>query len=162
MKRCGCLLLALAGVQSVAAAPYAVQLDPARCVAISPGKLAALGPDWSALGTFAQRCPVPGSDGRVALEVDIIRIDRANRVGFFATRPDMAVPMPVLRDPSGAVVGSLPDGFPIDPPGKLRVRFTNWRSGRPLVVQLYQAGESAIAPHPLSPLRWDARAGRYR
>ncbi|MGI4732281.1 MAG: hypothetical protein ACRYG8_18895 [Janthinobacterium lividum] len=155
------MLLIAGAAGAAAAAPYAVRLNTDRCAAIASDKLAGLGPEWPALGAFAQRCSIPGPDGRIALEVDIVRIDRANKVGFFDARANMRVPMPVIRDLAGKVLGSLPDGLPVDPPGRLLVRFTEWHGGRPLTIRLYQAGESAIGPHALAPLRWDARTGKY-
>jgi len=150
------LALLLAG-----AAPYAVQLDAGRCRSLSSKQVAGLGPDWAALARYVQRCPVHGPDGRLALSVDIVRLDRAYAADFLRTHADRTVPKPVLRDVRGVGIGELPEGFPIDPPGQLRVQFTGWRRGFPHAIRLYEAGESALAPHPLPSLRWNPDRRRY-
>ena len=157
------LLTLAAAVLLAAAAPYSVRLDVASCSALPPGRVAELGPDWSALVPYVQRCPVSGPDGHLALSVDIVRLDRAALAAdFFTAHPDQPVPLPLLRDAAGTVVGSLPEGFPIDPPGILKVRFADWRRGVPQRIDLYQAGESALPPHPVPPLRWNGAARRYQ
>lgn len=121
-----------------------------------------VGPEWPALAAYVQRCPVPGPDGRLALTVDIIRLDHAYAAHLFNEHPDWKVPNPILRNAAGQVLGTLPEGFPVDPPGALRVKFADWSSGLPRRIDLYEAGESAVSPHALAPLRWDQKADRYR
>ncbi|WP_419808082.1 hypothetical protein [Sphingomonas sp.] len=156
------LLSLLAALPAAASAPYSTPLDVAQCGALSGAAVAALGPDWSVLAAFVERCAVPGPDRRPALTVDIVRLDRAYAVDFFATHPDQTVPRPILRLPSGREVGTLPEQFPVEAPGMLKVRFVRWQRGLPREIRLYQAGESALAPHALPSLRWSPRAGGYR
>lgn len=144
-----------------AAAPYAVQLGAGRCVPLSRPQVAALGPDWLALARYVRRCPVHGPDGRTVLSVDIVRVDQAIAEDYFRTRTTEAVPRPVLRDAAGTAVGELPEGFPADPPGLLRVRFVDWRGGVPHEIRLYEAGVSALAPHALPSLRWNPDTRHY-
>lgn len=122
----------------------------------------ALGPDWVRLKPYLQRCKVYGPDGRVGLLVDIVRLDLALEDDFFKAHSYKAVPLPILRDASGRTVGRLPEGFPVDPPGELKVRFTRWNATVPQELELYEAGESALAPHALPSLRWNKRTRSYQ
>ncbi len=90
-----------------------------------------------------------------------MHLDRAYAAHLFNGRPDLTSPNPVLRDASGRVVGALPEGFPVDPPGMMRVTFTEWRDGFPQRIELYEAGESAVPPQRVSPMNWDAKANAY-
>lgn len=153
---------ALAPFVLAGAAPYSVPLSVARCRPMAADTARSLGADWGALAAFAQRCSVPGPDRRPALSVDVIRLDQAYRIDFFATHPDQQIPQPIIRDPHGTVVGQLGEQFPEEPPGRLKVTFARWRAGWPQEIRLYQAGESALPPHPLPPMRWDARTRTYR
>lgn len=145
-----------------AASAFAVQLDVARCASLALSDVAALGPEWPALAAFVQRCAVPGPDGRLALSVDIVRLDRAYAAHLFNDHPDLKVPNPILREPSGRAIGTLPEGFPVDPPGALHVKFADWSGGLPQRIDLYEAGKSAVSPHALAPMHWDAQTYRYR
>ena len=145
-----------------AASAYAVRLDVARCAPLALPDVATLGPEWPALAAYVQRCAVAGPDGRVALSVDIVRLDRAYAAHLFNNHPDWKVPNPILRDATGRPVGTLPEGFPVDPPGALRVRFADWIGGLPRRIDLYEAGESAVSPHALAPMQWDAKVRGYR
>ena len=156
-NRAWALLLVLLG----AAAPYQVPLRAATCRAIAPPLLQRLGPEWQPLASYVQGCPVRGTNGTVALTVVVVRIDRMMDVHYFNTHT-LEIPFPVLLDGSGRVVGGLPEGFPYDPPGKLRVTFTQWRGGWPARIEQYEAGVSALAPHALSPQVWVPGEGRYR
>lgn len=144
------------------AAGYAVQLDAARCIPLDPSTVTQLGPDWQPVARYVQRCPVAGPDGRPALSVDIVRVDHAYADGVFDAQPSLAVPTPVLHDPSGRAVGGLPEAFPADPPGALRVTFADWHGGLPRRIDLFEAGASTLPPHALPPLRWDLKANAYR
>ncbi len=155
-----CVLAALS--LPVGASAYSVRLDAGRCVALPDSGIAALGPDWTALAAYVQRCSVPAPDGRPALSVDIVRLDRAYAAHLFNAHPDQKVPDPVLRDVSGHAIGTLPEGFPVDPPGALRVTFTDWSGGMPRRIELYEAGRSAVSPTRLPPLRWDPKANAFR
>ena len=151
------LLLAATG-----APPYSVRLDVRQCAPMPARDVAALGAEGVTLARYVERCRVPGPDGRDAMQVDIVRIDRATDDGFFKHRAADAVPLPILRLPSGRIVGRLPEGFPVDPPGELKVRFLHWQGAMPREIALYEAGESALAPHALPLLRWDERGRSYR
>ncbi len=161
MRRLTILVLAMLALPTAASA-YSVRLDTARCTKLTPPQVIALGPDWSALAAYVQRCLVPGPDGRTALTVDVVRLDRAYAAHLFNAHPDQKVPDPVLRDMSGRVVGTLPEGFPVDPPGVLRVTFADWSGGRPLRIELFEAGRSAVSPERLPPMRWYPGANSYR
>lgn len=157
------LALALAAHTSLAvAAPYEVKLDARQCKALPDAAIAKLWPAWSALAAFVQRCPVAGPDGRLILTVDVIRFDHAAFVHAFDGHQDLRVPVPMLRDAAGQAVGSLPEGFPVDPPGKLRVTFADWRDGMPRTIRLYEAGVSALQPHAVPPLLWHAETRMYQ
>ena len=155
------IIAGLAALLLAGAAPFSVRLDAGNCQALSRQQLAGLGPAWPDLAGYAQRCPVRGPDGRLALTVNIIRLDRAFAADHFRGRTMDAVPKPVLRDAAGTRIGELPEGFPVDPPGMLQVRFTKWGHGMPHEIRLFQAGESALAPHALPSLRWDPATRRY-
>lgn len=144
-----------------AARPYAVALSVNRCRPLPPATAAAFGPDWVGLTRFAERCAVPGPDGRVALTVDVVRLDRAYAVNFFATHPNQQVPRPIIRDAKGTPVGFLSDGFPEEPPSRKTVTFAQWRNGWPREIRLNEAGESALAPHAEPPMRWDASSRTF-
>ena len=154
------ILLAVAPLLA-GAAPYAVQLDARRCHPLAPRQIAELGPAWVALARFAQRCPVHGPNGRLALSVDTIRLDRAHAVDYFATHTVESVPTPILRDAAGTPIGEFLENFPEDPPGRMLIHFADWRRGFPHEIRLYQAGESALAPHPEPSMRWNPRVRRY-
>ena len=153
--------LAILALPATASA-YSVRLDAARCSKLAAPEVVALGPDWSALAAYVQRCPVPGPDGRTALTVDVVRLDRAYAAHLFNDHPDQRVPEPVLRDAMGRPVGTLPEGFPLDPPGALRVTFADWSGGRPLRIELFEAGRSAVSPEQLPPMHWDPKTDAYR
>lgn len=153
--------LALAASPSAIAAPYQVGLDARRCRTVAGPTIAGMGPDWSALAAHVQRCPVAGPDGRLALTVDIVRLDHPNATRTLAANPDLRIPFPIVRDAAGKTVGLLPEGFPVEPPGKLRVTFVDWRDGIPRRIDLHEAGVSALAPHPLPPLLWNAETRTY-
>lgn len=156
-------LILCAGLLTAAGAPsYSVRLDSRQCAAMPARDVAALGPGWATLAPYVQRCRVRGPNGRVAVLVDIVRLDRALEGDFFKAHAYGDVPAPVLRDAAGRVVGHLPEGFPVQPPGELKVRFTRWRGAMPQEIMLYEAGESALAPHALPSLRWDERTRSYR
>ena len=159
MRRIAALLL-VPGL--VGATSYTAPLSIARCRPMPAAAAQALGSEWVALAHFAQRCSVPGPNGRTALTVDVVRLDRAYAVDWFAAHPDQLVPRPIIRDVAGTPVGTLAEQFPEDPPGRLRVTFARWRAGWPQEIRLYQAGESAVPPHPEPPMRWDAAARRFR
>ena len=142
------------GLAVGAGAPYQVRLRPGMCHGMAPGRLASLGAGWRALGAYVQECPVRGPEGRVALTAVVVRIDRMYRAYYFNTRSMVDIPNPVLLDGTDRMVGTLPEGFPTDPPGKLRVTFKDWRGGVPWRIELYEAGESALSPHGLAPQVW--------
>ena len=121
----------------------------------------ALGPAWKAFAAYVKQCLVPGPDVRPVLNVDIVRLDHAYAAHLFNGRPDLTLPNPVLRDASGRAVGTLPEGFPVDPPGMMRVTFTDWRDGLPRRIELYEAGESAVSPQLVPPMHWDTKANAY-
>jgi len=70
-------------------------------------------------------------------------------------------PRSLILDKHGGVIGTLPDSFPENPPGKLRVTFADWRNGWPYRIELYDSGISALPPGPLPPMLWDPQAGQY-
>ena len=154
-----CMLVVLAG--PALASAYEVRLDAAACRPLAAPLAASLGPDWSALAAYVQSCPVAGPDGRTALSVDIVRLDQAYAAHRFNRNPGQHVPDPVIRDTTGQPIGTLPEGFPVDPPGKLRVTFADWDGGRPRRIELYEAGQSAVSPERLPPMHWDVRIHAY-
>ncbi len=156
----GVALLAGLLPAQAAPAPYSVRLDARACQA-APSRAASLGPAWQTLAAYVQDCPVRGPDGRRGLTVVIVRVDRVY-ARFVHQRIDFTIPDPVLLGPGGTRLGQLPEGFPVDPPGALRVRFVQWRDGLPRRIDLYEAGESALPPHALDPMRWDPAGLSYR
>jgi hypothetical protein len=138
-----------------AAAPYAVKLNVRECRAASPALLSTLGDAWRALSSYAQDCPVLGPDGKVALTVAILRIDRMEQQHYFDAHHDPRIPLPVLLDASLGHIGKLPEGFPVDLPGALQVTFTDWRGGMPKRIDQYEAFETALPPHDLPAQSWD-------
>lgn len=156
------LAVACAAALAVAASPYAVTLDRRQCATPPPAVVAGLGPEWAPFASAVQRCAVRGPGGHVALTVDIVRLDRAAGADPMAGPQETPVPLPIMRDAAGRVVGTLPEQFPTDGPGRLKVRFVDWRDGVPDTVSLYQAGISALPPHRLPPQRRDRRTGIYR
>lgn len=154
-------LIALAPLLLAAGSPYTVRLSTRSCLPIPVETAQTLGTDWAALAKFAQRCTVIGPDKRPALTVDVIRLDLAFKIDFFASHLDQQVPQPIIRDRAGNVVGKLVEQFPVDPPGRMRVTFARWQGGWPHEIRLYQAGESAIAPHAVPPMRWNASSRTF-
>ncbi|QYE32978.1 hypothetical protein KZX46_02165 (plasmid) [Polymorphobacter sp. PAMC 29334] len=144
-----------------AAAPYSVALDIRQCTGLPPAVARALGPNWIPLAAFAERCSVPGPAGRKAVTVDIVRLDRPAAVQILTADPEKRIPLPIVRDASGQAVGTLPQQFPVEGPGRLKVRFSHWDSGVPQKIMLFEAGESALPPHSLPSQHRDARTGRY-
>lgn len=161
MRGLSLLLLAAMPVLPAAARPYAIVLHTEQCRTLPPAIAAAFGPDWVGLSRFAERCSVRGPTGRIALTVDVVRLDRAYAVDFFATHPDQPVPRAIIRDANGTPVGFLADQFPVEGPSRKQVTFIRWRNGWPQEIRLYEAGESALAPHPEPPMRWDADSRTY-
>lgn len=162
-RRIGLPAIAVSAIMLIAAKPYSVRLSVRQCAPLAPQEIAKLGSAWATMSRFVERCSVPGPDRRVALTVDLIRLDKAYDVDYFAThQANLALPVPILRNAAGTAVGTLPEGFPIDPPGRLTVRFVKWRGVVPHKIELYQAGESAVSPHPVPPLLWNARTGEYQ
>lgn len=151
------MLLAATSVPS-----YSVRLDAMGCAAMPLRNAAALGAGWATMARYVQRCAIRAPGGHVGLLVDIVRMDRAMHDGFAGSHTYAAAPLPVLRTADGRILGHLPEGFPIDPPGQLKVRFTRWQGDLPREIVLYQAGESALAPYSLPSLRWDVRSRSYR
>ena len=154
-------LAALALSASASASEYAVRLDAGRCVPLAQPELAALGSAWAAFAPFAQRCPVPDPDGRAVLSVYIVRLDQAYAAHLFNGRPELTSPNPELRDAAGRVVGVLPEGFPVDPPGRMRVTFTDWQGGLPRRIELYEARADGASPQSVPPMHWDPEASSY-
>jgi hypothetical protein len=144
-----------------AVSPDAVPLSTESCVPVTEANLAVLGSVWRSISGFVQVCKVRASDGSVPLTVTIVRIDKAGQAKLFATHSNLEIPDPVISDTNGQLVGTLPEGFPVDPPGRLRVTFADWRSGFPWRIDLYEAGQSAVSPHPLPPLQWDPLRHRF-
>ena len=150
------------GVLPAVAAPYQVRLDAAVCRAAPAAVVRGLGADWGAVAGYAEACPVRGPDGRVALSVVVVRIDRMQRDRFFAAQPDLALPLPVVLDADVRAVGRLAEGFPVDLPGALRVSFVDWRGGWPRRIEQFEGFATALPPHSLSALLWDRRKRRYQ
>ena len=155
-------LLAGAFTLMGAGSPYAVKLDAGACRAATPALLASLSAEWRALSDYAQDCPVPGPDGKVAVTVAILRIDRMQREHYFDTHREPRIPLPVLLDASGQAIGKLPEGFPADLPGALQVTFADWRGGMPTRIDQYEALETALPPHALAAQAWDVGAHQFR
>ncbi len=145
-----------------AAAPYETRLEANVCQAAAPALIDTLGRNWAALSKYAQNCPVAGPDGRIALSVAVMRIDRMQADHWFDTHHDPRIPLPVLLDASRHVIGKLPEGFPADLPGALRVTFKGWRGGMPTRIDQYEAFETALPPHALAAQIWEPANHRYR
>lgn len=141
--------------------PYGVLLDAERCLPLAPQQLAELGPAWIALARFAQRCPVHGPDGRLALSVDTIRFDRARAVDYFRTHTVETVPTPILRDAAGVPIGGFPENFPTDRPNRVLISFVDWRDGFPHEIRRDQEVESALPLIRLPSMHWNPRVRRY-
>ena len=109
------------------------------------------GPEWSGpLGPYVQLCLVKApKTGKTALTVLIVRLDLATKDGLLDEYPNLTVPNPLILNLKGHKIGELPEGFPVDPPGKLIVTFRGWHENFPTVVTFYQQGTSAIGPHAL-------------
>jgi hypothetical protein len=103
-----------------------------------------------------------GPEPRLALSVAIVRIDRMQKERWFDTHHDPRIPLPVILDSASRVVGKLPEGFPADLPGALRVTFKDWRGGMPSRIDQYEAFETALPPHALAPQVWDNEMHQYR
>jgi hypothetical protein len=144
-----------------AAAPETVTLRADDCAPMGAAMLESLGPSWHAFMPFVQSCAVHAPDGTVPLTVVTVRIDLGAAAGSSAKMPDAEAPSPVIRDRQSHVVGELPESFPIDPPGELKVSFMDWRNGVLWQIELYEAGESAVPPHTLPPLYWHADVAHY-
>ena len=86
--------------------------------------------------------------GKVILFVIAVDIIQAYQVGVFENT--FPIPAPIIfktYGPSAIWIGQLPEGFPEDPPGKLRVFFGDWQNNFPQIVNFYEAGTSALNPH---------------
>lgn len=154
--------LALLLTISAQAAPADhVRLRADTCYDVPPTLLATLGEDWQILRAYVQLCPVRAPDGALALSALTIRVDRAMRDNFFGTHRSAVVPHTVILDRQNRAVGSLVDGFPENPPSKLEVAFTDWHDAFPWRIDLYDAGISALDPHPIPSLFWDERQHHY-
>ena len=141
--------------------PYAVLLDARQCQPLTPRQAAELGPAWVTLARFAQRCPVRGPDGRLALSVDTIRLDRVTTVDYFRTHTMETVPTPILRDAAGVPIGEFPENFPTDRPNRVLISFVDWRDGFPFEIRRDQEVESALPLVRLPSMHWNPRVRRY-
>ena len=159
--RWACAVLALAVTGPAQAAPYAVRLEARRCTPAA-SRAATLGPAWQALAAFIRDCPVRGPDGKLALVAVTLRIDLIDADPALRKLANLEIPDPLLLRPDGTWLGTLPEGFPTDPPGALRVTFRDWHGGLPRRIDLYEGGVSALSPHAIDPMRWDEGARGYR
>jgi hypothetical protein len=155
-------LLAGAVLLLGAGAPYETKLAAGACRPAAPALLAGLGADWRDVTGYVQDCPVPGPDGKIALSVAVVRIDRMQADHWFDTHHDPRIPLPVVLDGESHVLGKLAEGFPADLPGALRVTFKDWRDGMPSRIDQYETFETALPPHALAAQVWDPAKRQYR
>ncbi len=88
------------------------------------------------------------------MSVMILRLDLMDADGEPIPN-NFAIPNPAIIDHHGKQIGSLPEEFPVDGPGRLRVTFKDWQNDFPTKIELFQAGKSALAPHPVQPMFWE-------
>ena len=154
------LLLSLAAAHAATYDRIALKVE--NCQAVAASFIATLPEEWHDVASYVQRCPVHAPDGKIALTVLVVRLDIAMfRDNLFATERSLSIPDPIILDVQDRTIGTIGDGFPIDPPDKPEITFTDWQAGFPQRVDLYQAGESAVAPHPMPSLFWDDHRHRY-
>jgi len=133
-----------------------VKLDAKNCFRALPSLISGLNELWQQpnFAQYIQVCPIirtPTSP--IALTVLILRLDQMYADNF--PMPDtFKIPNPELLNNHGKWIGSLPEEFPTDGPGELQVTFTDWQNDFPHKIELFQAGKSALAPHPAPPMTW--------
>ena len=145
-----------------AGAPYETKLNAGLCHTAAPKLLQTLGAEWQALSNYMQDCPVPGPDGKTALSIAVVRIDRMQADRWFDPHRDPHIPLPVILDDESRVIGKLPEGFPADLPGALQVTFKDWSGGLPSRIEQFEAFETALPPHTLAAQIWDPAKLQYR
>lgn len=145
-----------------AGAPYKTSLDAEVCHAAAPKLLETLGADWQAVSGYVQDCPVLGPDGKTALSVAVVRIDRMQANRWFDKHAEPRRPLPVILDNASRNIGKLPEGFPADLPGALQVTFKDWSGGLPSRIDQYEAFETALPPHVLAAQVWDPTKRQFR
>jgi hypothetical protein len=164
MKRRALLILALALIAKHSRAGDAVQLTFNRDMPVNKGIAEKYGKKWMSVQPWAYFCPVAEpTSGKHILTVMTVDIIGADKDGFFKDHIDEDVPLPlVLLEPSGPILGELPEGFPNDPPGRLQVYFSEWTEGFPHRIDFFEAGTSALPPHrPPFHLAYNSKAGRF-
>lgn len=154
----------LAGVLFLPAAgpPYAAKLEAQSCRAAEPALVETLGAEWHDVSAYVEACPVPGPDGKIALAVAVVRIDRMLKARWFDAHANPHIPLPVMLGNDGRIIGTLPEGFPADLPGALRVTFEDWRGATPWRIDQYEGFETALPPHALAAQVWDPNKHLYR
>jgi hypothetical protein len=116
---------------------------------------------WQRLRRYVDLCPVRSPEGGIILSVLTVRVDRVNEENLIQQWGIDEPPDPLILDNQGVVVGTLGESFPVDPPGELKVTFTDWQENWPHRIKLFQAGTSALFPHAVPPMVWDDRLRRY-
>jgi hypothetical protein len=149
------------GIGSPSTPPVELDLERTR----PAGDLAErFGREWQGpIARYAYLCEVSSPSGAVAgVSVLIVRLGFAYKDGMFDKQPDLDVPDPLILDADLRAIGTLPEGFPVDPPGILRVYFTDWVDNFPRLIRFAEAGQSALEPHPLPlALAYDPKARRF-
>lgn len=117
-------------------------------------------PDWSNHLAHVRACTVRNAAGAPALLVVSVWAD-----SLYAATPGpvttVALPLPLLFDPTGRELGTLPANFPSDPPAELELRFSQWRDGSPRRIGLCLRTPAAGGDQPLPALHFDPGSGRY-
>lgn len=143
------------------AAPYVFTPGLNACAPAGDADLAVLGSEWQVIHRFVEICRIRAPDGKIPIEVAIVRLDRMFAIDLFRIARNLQVPNPVLLDTGKHVVATLVEGFPIDPPGRLSIAFADWRSGFPWRVDMREDAQAAVVSHHTWPLWWDPAEHRY-
>jgi hypothetical protein len=134
-----------------------------------------IGPDWTIYRPFMKSCPVTSPTGQTPLLITALSLPAANAAGkLFVSNGKVwnsqtaqqtydRIPLPIISDRRGRVLGRRPADLLPTPPQRTIVTFDHWKHGWPWRI-IMRENDPTVSP-PLSPcgakaLIWDSK--RYK
>ena len=141
-------------------APPTGKLDAASCRPSRADETQRLPDAWRRFLAHVKVCEI--ADGAAATPLRLVTISAED---YYAALPAGAetveFPKPILFDSDQRAVGTLPYGFPDDPPFALDVTFVDWKDGWPSRIDLFLHDPTVSGDHALSPLVWDSTTRHF-